>query len=114
MQVSSQTNNYQTLNSYQRPVQPIEQPNIPKPEYDAKDLYKATNGNAIIAKDDNVENAKAQAEIYLSVATGSQVDLDDGTATVVESLRKTQKENNIVQAYAQYQENQKNTNPIFF
>jgi len=52
------------------------------------------------------QSKKSQVEIYLSVATDSNVDLDDGTATIIESLRETQKQNNAVQAYAQYQENQ--------
>ena len=52
------------------------------------------------------QSKKSQVEIYLSVATDSKVDLDDGTATLIESLRETQKQNNTVQAYAQYQESQ--------
>jgi len=163
MQVAAQTTNYQTLNAYQRPVtqeQPVhpvypEKPTIPKPEYDANDVYRASNGNAIVDKDGNLvltpegelnvanaqqakkdeesaqeqakndalrgeavgyigyQSKKSQVEIYLSVAANSKVDLNDGTATIIESLRETQKQNNAVEAYAQYQENQKGKAVLF-
>ena len=63
------------------------------------------------------QSKKSQVEIYLSVATDSKVEIggsDAATVSVLESLRQTQKENNIVQAYAQYQENQKNANPVLY
>ena len=69
------------------------------------------------AKEDNTRGAavdyvayqsqKSQVEIYLSVATNSKVDLDDGTSSIIESLRDVQKQNNAVEAYATYEENQK-------
>ena len=164
MNISTSTNNYQSINAYQQPknhIQPItpEQPISPtKPttEYSPEDVYKASNGNVIANKDgelsltpegklnisnrqdananeeaavnqakrdNNRENAvdyvayqskKSQVEIYLSVSADSKVDLDDGTATIIESLRETQKQNNSVQAYAQYQENQKGGEAILF
>jgi len=52
------------------------------------------------------QSKKSQVEIYLSVATDSNVEIGNDTATILESLRETQKQNNTVQAYAQYQENQ--------
>lgn len=45
---------------------------------------------------------KSQVEIYLAVAK----DGDDTTASIIESLRDVQKQNNAVEAYATYQENQ--------
>jgi len=58
-----------------------------------------------------MQSKKSQAEIYLSVATDSDMDLGGAkdTAQVLESLRDIQKQNNLVQAYAIYKENQ---NPL--
>ena len=58
------------------------------------------------------QSKKSQVEIYLSVATDSNVEIGNDTKTIIESLRETQKQNNNVQAYAQYQENQQG--PIHF
>jgi uncharacterized protein (UPF0264 family) len=53
------------------------------------------------------QSKKSQAEIYLSVATDSDVDLTSGdTASVIENLREVQKQNNTVEAYATYKQNQ--------
>ena len=49
---------------------------------------------------------KSQVEIYLSVATDSDVDLGNDLTDTLEYLRDIQKQNNAVEAYAQYQENQ--------
>ena len=54
------------------------------------------------------KSMQSQVEIYLAVATDNKVELgNDSTATIIESLRDVQKQNNAVQAYATYQENQK-------
>jgi len=59
------------------------------------------------------QSKKTQAEIYLSTAIDSEVDLGGiDTKTMIESLRETQTQNNTVQAYAQYQENQTGANLI--
>ncbi len=152
MQVSNNTNNYQNMNTYQKPeVPPTTQPiqNPAEPKIGNKDLYQASHGNLINNKDGeisltpqgkvNVANAKeenstqnqaeldatkdaqreyaagymahksmqSQVEIYLSVATDDKVDLGNDTATIIETLRDVQKQNNAVEAYATYQENQK-------
>lgn len=54
------------------------------------------------------QSKQSQAEIYLSVATDSKVELgtNGDTASIVESLRDVQKQNNAVEAYATYKENQ--------
>jgi len=153
MEVSSQINNYQTLNSYQkRQDGPVTIPAEPKPEAvtaSPEDVYKASNGNLIIDKDGNlsltaqgqlnVSNAvdaketaaaeetqaqkdevrgvlvdytaaqskKSQIEIALAVATDGEVEYNSNdTAVILESLRDVQKQNNAVQAYATYKENQ--------
>ncbi len=155
MQVSSNTNTYQTLNTQQKhvtlPVVPEE------PTYNNKEIYEASNGNLIRSKDGdvaltpqgetNVANAKedkatqadaeaqatkdaqrgvavdylgaqskkSQVEIYLAVATDSKVFLgNDGTASIIESLRDVQKQNDAVEAYATYQENQKGGKPALY
>ena len=153
MQVSSNTNNYQDLNAYQKPViLPMPQ----EPTYSNKEIYEASDGNIIRGEDGklgltpqgetNVNNAKeekataaeaevqaqkdatrgvavdylaasskkSQAEIYLAVATDGSYDSDNKTADVISELREVQKQNNAVQAYATYQESQKNTQVNFF
>ncbi len=52
------------------------------------------------------QSKQSQIEIYLSVATDSEVDVGSSTANVVETLRDVQKQNDAVEAYAKYQENQ--------
>ena len=149
MEVSSQTNSFQTMNMHQKPITtPIE----PKePTYGNKEIYEASQGNLIRNDDEvvltpqgqnNISNAKAdnsaeaeaqtqakqdqrrengvdyiaqqskqsQIEIYLSVATDSDVSVGNDTPSVIESLRDVQKQNNAVEAYATYQENQNGTN----
>ena len=60
------------------------------------------------------QSKKSQVEIYLAVATDSKVEVgSDSTPSILENLRQTQKENNIVQAYAQYQENQQGAVVLF-
>ena len=145
MEVSTQTNSFQTMNNHQKnvttPVEPKE------PTYGNKEIYEASQGNLIRndgeivltsqgqnsvanAKADNVAEAEAesqakqdnmretgvdyiaqqskqsQIEIYLSVATDGEVDVGSSTANVVETLRDVQKQNDTVEAYAKYQENQ--------
>ena len=55
------------------------------------------------------KSMQSQIEIYLAVASDS----DDKTPSIIESLRDVQKQNNAVEAYATYEENQKNTNPSY-
>ena len=58
---------------------------------------------------------QSQVEIYLAVATDGKVDIgDDQTPSIIESLRDVQKQNNAVEAYATYEENQKNTNSSIY
>ncbi|NOQ30084.1 MAG: hypothetical protein GQ570_03065 [Helicobacteraceae bacterium] len=52
------------------------------------------------------QSKQSQVEIYLSVATGSDIDLGNDTANILETLRDVQKQNNQVTAYSTYQENQ--------
>ena len=152
MQVSSNTHQYQALQSQQHPV------TLPAPEhkYSNKEIYEASDGNIIRGKDGelqltpqgetNLNNAKeaaaakteaetqakkdavrssatdflaasskkSQVEIYLAVATDGKVSQDNQTADVIKSLRDVQKQNNLVQAYATYQEAQKNGIPSLY
>ena len=68
----------------------------------AKQDQKRENGADYIAH----QSKQSQVEIYLSVATDSDVDLGNSTANVIETLRDVQKQNDAVEAYAKYQENQ--------
>ncbi|MCD6433881.1 MAG: hypothetical protein J7L21_07550 [Sulfurimonas sp.] len=55
------------------------------------------------------KSMQSQIEIYLAVATDSKVDLgNDKTPSIIESLRDVQRQNNAVEAYATYKENQQN------
>lgn len=154
MEVSSQANNYQSMNSYQQANHSIQPVPPQEPTYNNSEIYEASQGN-LIRKDDEIaltpqgesnisnkqeaskaqESADTQAkkdaqrgyatgylahkskqsqiEIYLSVATNSDVDLGKDTPSILESLRDVQKQNNSVKAYATYQENQKNGAPSF-
>ncbi len=153
MEISSQTNNYQALNTNQQRQQgPITTPVQPQePTYGNGEIYEASNGNLIRSNNNeivltpqgetNINNAKdeaataneaeqqaktdaqrgvavdyvgaqskqSQVEIYLAVATDSKVEIGNDTPSIIESLRDVQKQNNAVEAYATYQENQ---NPI--
>ena len=68
----------------------------------AKQDQRRENGADYIAH----QSKQSQVEIYLSVATDSDVDLGNSTANVIETLRDVQKQNDAVEAYAKYQENQ--------
>ncbi len=145
MQVSS-SNQPITL-----PVQPQE------PVYNNKEIYSASQGNAIRGNDGEVKltpqgetnlNAKedveaqvtaqaqqeqkdaqrgvavdylaasskqSQVEIYLAVATdGAHESNSNATADVLSTLRDVQKQNNAVNAYATYQDNQAEGKPALY
>lgn len=53
------------------------------------------------------QSKKSQVEIYLSVATDSNVEIGNDTASIIETLRDVQRQNNAVEAFATYSENQK-------
>ena len=151
MEVSSHSNQYQAINQFPQKAStpPSTQPIKEDPTYNNKEIYEASQGNAIrndgevvltpqgqtnrannqadsAAEDAASEQAKkdeqrangvdyiahqskqSQVEIYLSVATDSKVELgNDNTASIIESLRDVQKQNNAVEAYATYEQNQK-------
>ena len=53
------------------------------------------------------KSKQSQVEIYLAVATDGEVGTKSGsTASIIETLRDVQKQNNAVEAYATYQTNQ--------
>ncbi len=60
------------------------------------------------------KSKQSQMEIYLSVATDSDVDLGNDTANIIESLRDVQKQNNAVEAYTTYQDNQQGGKPALY
>ena len=142
MQVSNQMNPYASMNAYQQPVEvrsaavtlpstPIVEP---KPELSPEeqlkqDREKQAKLDSLAAESEAKKDAqreaavgfiahesiKTQAEIYLSVAAESKVDL--GGSSVVDgiaTLRDLQKQNNAVAAYATYQENQAGTKPELY
>ena len=72
----------------------------------AKQEQRRENGADYIAQ----QSKQSQIEIYLSVANNSDVSVGNETLSIIESLRDVQKQNNAVEAYATYQENQNGTN----
>jgi hypothetical protein len=61
------------------------------------------------------QSKKSQVEIYLSVASDSEDSLgNNDTISIIESLRDVQKQNNIVEAYATYAQNQKGGDVTFY
>ncbi len=61
-----------------------------------------------------INSKKSQVEIYLAVATDGEVSSNNETVNVINELRDVQKQNNTVQAYATYQENQAvGINPLY-
>lgn len=145
MELSAQTNSFQSMNIHQKPITTPVEPK--EPTYSNAEIYEASQGN-LIRKDDeivltpqgqnNLSNAQedaaiqeqeqtqakqdqkrengadyiahqskqSQIEIYLSVATDSDVSLGNDTSSIIESLRDVQKQNQAVEAYATYEENQ--------
>ena len=81
---------------------------------DAQDAKKAQQrelATAYIGR----QSKKSQVEIYLSVALESNTnDTGSSGADVIRELRNVQKQNNIVRAYAAYQEAAKNPKPTPF
>jgi len=60
------------------------------------------------------QSKKSQVKIYLAVATDGKYEDNNSTPSVLESLRDVQKQNNSVQAYASYQENQDFNRPSLY
>ncbi len=138
MEVSNQTNNYQAMNIYQKPensIQPVLTPEptepeevlTPEEEMDARYEDQATQAQKdaeLQAEQDaqreyaagyiSQQSKQTQVEIYLSVATDSDISLGHDTASILESLRDVQKQNNQVKAYATYQENQEGAEPELY
>jgi len=101
MQVSSNTNQYQTLQSQQKPVTlpaPVE------PQYSNKEIYEASQGNIIRGKDGqlsltpqgerNINNAKEDAANKVAQEDQAQKDSARATATnfLAASSQKSQVE----------------------
>jgi len=121
--VSSATSSYESLNRYQKPITipEFEKPQLsPEKQLELKDTIAQKiddiKENVTEQKDANREfftgalklnSAKSQVEIYMSVSTDNDVDVgmsSDATVNVLKELRETQKQNNIVQAYATYKD----------
>ncbi len=126
MQVSSQTNPYANMQALQQPinlpVKPDVQSTLPvvpenpiRPDIPVKPELPTDGENSQVMSDEarqtlvayaGHESKKTQAEIYLSVALDSKVNLDNGSKVMIEALRETQQQNNAIKAYSAYQENQ--------
>ena len=93
---------------------PQGQTNINNAKEDALEEAKAQKEQEVAATREFVtgvvgaQSKKTQVEIYLAVATDGKYDPNDGASVgdIVQSLRDVQKQNNFVQAYAAYAENQ--------
>ena len=131
MQVTSQINSYQDLNIQQKPVtiKPDQQEEKRLSDTDIStekrlEIENRVDDKKIAVTDKSQEekdqlrgvmvdrlehqSKKTQVEIYLSVATDSNVKLgESSTKDSLNILRDVQKQNNEVVAHATYQENQK-------
>ena len=122
---------YQHLAQYQKPVPVPEKPDlITIPEFEKPELSPENQlklQDKIAEKVDDVktnldeqrdalremtvgyigvQSKKAQWEIYMSVATESDIDSEAPSGVeFYQTLREIQKQNNMVKAYAAYQEN---------
>ena len=86
-----------------------------KAEADAAEKEKDDALRGVAVDYTAAQSVKSQVEIYLAVATDNKVELsDDSTVSILESLRDVQKQNNAVEAYATYKENQQAGEPALF
>jgi len=133
MEISSQINDFQAMTVHQKPITaPVEvQENLisqggevalssekqntisnakdEKSAQDAVQTQEQNNTQASVAVDYlGAKAEQSQTEIYLAVATQSEESSKSSTASAVESLRNVQKQNNELEAYVAYKENQNN------
>ncbi len=129
MQVSSQMNSYQVANIYQQsqqeiqpidpirtdPRQPIEEEKPLSSEEQLKlDQELQTQKDAqkeYAAGYISHQSKQTQVAIYMSVEDGGNNQNLNNTSTILESLKDVQKQNDALNAYAIYSENQKNATP---
>jgi len=65
------------------------------------------NRRATLVDYTEAQSKKSQVEIYLSVASEGEISFNDSELpSILDSLRDVQKQNNAIEAYATYQENQ--------
>jgi hypothetical protein len=126
----SQTNQnlYQSLNSYQRvlepkdpTIQPMPLPETPTPELSDEqkeaivDYKKQKEAEEQEQKDDlrkyyvastGIKSKQTQFEIYMSEMTNSDVEISNDV-NIIENLREIQKQNDAIEGYATYKELQK-------
>jgi len=134
MQVSSSSNNFQALNAYQKPenstlpvkaeaensIQPIspEEPTeiiklTSQQQLEQDNEAQAAETQATNdarreagAQQINKQSTQAQVEIYLAVGANDDSSEFSATASRLETLRDVQQQNDNVEAYATYRENQ--------
>ncbi|RLA72806.1 MAG: hypothetical protein DRG78_23370 [Epsilonproteobacteria bacterium] len=130
MQVSSQMNNYQDLNTNNKlvTIQPVPEEGKKNPDIEVSPEKRLDVENSIDDKQtqaavesqekrdqqrgvlvDHVErqSKKTQVEIYLAVATDSKVEIGgNDTIDSINTLRDIQKQNNAVAGHETYKANQ--------
>lgn len=126
MQVSSNSNNYQTLSTQNKQVTAPVQAEELKPQEQLKpgdaQEDQATQASQPTQTQQDAKpgvavdylaasSKKSQVEIYLAAATEGTSGSNDKTPSVIESLRDVQKQNKAVEAYAAYKTNQDNSTP---
>ena len=86
-------------------IQPIKHPSetIDKEALQSKIDEKKDNLRQFVALSAGINSVKSQFEIYMEGMTGDEYSSD--TIVKLEDLREIQRQNNIVKAYAYYQEN---------
>ena len=112
------TLNYENQTITQRPVTlPVEDTLSPQEEAQAREeklnttislneelQAQADEQRQLLVSSLAHQSKQTQVEIYLAVALEKDADLYNNNALMLESLEKTQEQNNAVKAYAAYQE----------
>ncbi|PHR55132.1 MAG: hypothetical protein COA44_11420 [Arcobacter sp.] len=121
------TGTYQTQTTFLRPITlPVEDILSPQEEAEAREARldsvivfeeesqaQADQQRQLLVAGVAYQSRQTQAEIYLAVALDKDVNLSNNNAIMLESLKRTQEQNNVVKAYAAYQEANEVVNPRF-
>jgi len=82
--------------------------NAKEEELSAKIQEEKDSNRATFTKLLETSSKKSRIEIYFATASDGEIDMDNQTLSVFNTLRDVQKQNNMVQAYATYKELQEN------
>ena len=125
MDVSSTTTSFQNVNTYQQPIKldqaitpegessVVEEQQVKSEVVAAEEQVKKEDTRGNVVDYTASQSKKSQIEISFVVEENSDVQTQQDTATSIKNLRETQKQNDVVEAYSKYQENQQGK-PVLF